>query len=566
MAAQARMRNLRIGDILKSLGYIDDDALEAALAYQRSHRGVRLGETLIHLGFITEDQMLQALSQRLDVPIVDVSQLNVDMNAVRLVPEETARETGVLPVALESGELVVVTNDPINYFALEEVRQVSGYAVSVRIAKKAPLERAIDYYYREASAYMEAEDASADFDDIEQLANVDLDTSTDADAPIVHLLNTLIHHAYVAGASDVHIEPFEGFTAIRIRVDGVIDDYLTIKRAVHAPLIARIKIVSNMDIAERYMPQDGHFHTMVAGNDVNVRVSVIPTVHGEKAVLRLLSNNTPIDYRTTYGMGPEDYEKFCHVLDTPNGIIYLTGPTGSGKTTTLYMVLQALANEKVNISTIEDPVERNLARVNQMQVNETAGLTFGEGLRALMRQDPDIIMVGETRDAETASIAVRAAITGHLVLSTLHTNDAASSVDRLVDMGVAPYMVATSLAGIVAQRLMRKVCPHCATQRPATDRELELLGAAPGTQVMLREGAGCHNCNQTGYKNRLSIHEVLVADAEVKRMVADHASSADIRAYARSKQGMKTLQEEAAAAVLAGQTTMEEFLKIAYQA
>lgn len=566
MAARERLRNLRIGDILKGLGYIDDDALETALAYQRSHRGVRLGETLIHLGFITEDQMLQALSQRLDVPIVDVSQLNVDMNAVRLVPEETARQTGILPVALEGGELVVVTNDPINYFSLEEIRQVSGYPVSVRIAKKAPLERALAYYYREASAYMEAEDASAAFDDIDQLAEVDLDTSTDADAPIVHLLNTLIHHAYVAGASDVHIEPFEGFTAIRVRVDGVINDYLTIKRSVHAPLIARIKIVSNLDIAERYLPQDGHFRTMVAGNDVNVRVSVIPTVHGEKAVLRLLSNNTPIDFRTTYGMGPEDYERFCHILDTPNGIIFLTGPTGSGKTTTLYMVLQALANEKVNISTIEDPVERNLARVNQMQVNETAGLTFGAGLRALMRQDPDIIMVGETRDAETASIAVRAAITGHLVLSTLHTNDAASSVDRLVDMGVAPYMVATSLAGIVAQRLMRKVCPHCATQRPATDHELELLGAAPGTKVMLREGAGCHNCGQTGYKNRLSIHEVLVADAEVKRMVADHASSADIRAYARDKQGMKTLQEEAAAAVLAGQTTMEEFLKIAYQA
>ena len=477
MAARERLRNLRIGDILKGLGYIDDDALETALAYQRSHRGVRLGETLIHLGFITEDQMLQALSQRLDVPIVDVSQLNVDMNAVRLVPEETARQTGILPVALEGGELVVVTNDPINYFSLEEIRQVSGYPVSVRIAKKAPLERALAYYYREASAYMEAEDASAAFDDIDQLAEVDLDTSTDADAPIVHLLNTLIHHAYVAGASDVHIEPFEGFTAIRIRVDGVINDYLTIKRSVHAPLIARIKIVSNLDIAERYLPQDGHFRTMVAGNDVNVRVSVIPTVHGEKAVLRLLSNNTPIDFRTTYGMGPEDYERFCHILDTPNGIIFLTGPTGSGKTTTLYMVLQALANEKVNISTIEDPVERNLARVNQMQVNETAGLTFGAGLRALMRQDPDIIMVGETRDAETASIAVRAAITGHLVLSTLHTNDAASSVDRLVDMGVAPYMVATSLAGIVAQRLMRKVCPHCATQRPATDHELELLGA-----------------------------------------------------------------------------------------
>ena len=396
MADIQQNRKLRIGDVLKELDYINDDELEEALAYQREHRGVRLGQTLIDLGYITEDQLLDALSKRLDVPLVDIGAVDVDIDAVRLVPENIAQETSTLPIAATDSTITIVTDDPLNFYGIEEIRQLTGRSVEVKLAKHTPIVRAQQYYYAEVSPFMEAEDASLDFNSLSDLAQIDV-TADASDAPIVNLLNSLIQHAYRAGASDIHIEPFQDFTNIRIRVDGIINDYLTIKRSVHAPLLARVKIVSNMDIAERYLPQDGHFRTMVAGEDVNVRVSVIPTVYGEKAVLRLLSNNTKIEHTTTYGMLDEDYEKFCKILAVPNGIIYLTGPTGSGKTTTLYMVLQALSNELVNISTIEDPVEKNIPRITQVQVNETAGLTFDVGLRSLMRQDPDIIMVGETR-------------------------------------------------------------------------------------------------------------------------------------------------------------------------
>ena len=309
MASIQQNRKIRIGDVLKELDYINDDELEEALAYQREHRGVRLGQTLINLGYITEDQMLDALSKRLDVPLVDIGAVDVDIDAVRLVPENVAQETSTLPIAATDSTITIVTDDPLNFYGIEEIRQLTGRSVEVKLAKHTPIVRAQQYYYAEVSPFMEAEDASLDFNSLSDLAQIDV-TADASDAPIVNLLNSLIQHAYRAGASDIHIEPFQDFTNIRIRVDGIISDYLTIKRSVHAPLLARVKIVSNMDIAERYLPQDGHFRTMVAGEDVNVRVSVIPTVYGEKAVLRLLSNNTKIEHTTTYGMLDEDYEKF----------------------------------------------------------------------------------------------------------------------------------------------------------------------------------------------------------------------------------------------------------------
>jgi type IV pilus assembly protein PilB len=559
-------KRIRIGDVLKDLGYIDDDQLDQALAYQREHRGTRLGQALINLGIITEDQMLQALSKRLDLPLVDVGSIDVDVDAVRLVPENIARETGTFPVAADERTITIITDDPLNLYGIEEIRRLTGRSVNVEIAKRTAVARATDYYYAEVNPYVEAEEASLEFNDLSAMAdNMDVNGSAD-DAPIINLLNSLIRHAYRAGASDIHIEPFQEFTNIRIRVDGQIHDYLTIQRGVHAPLIARIKIIGNMDIAERHLPQDGHFRINIAGDNVNVRVSVIPTVFGEKAVLRLLSNNTNIEHSGTYGMPPDDYEKFCHILEAPNGIIYLTGPTGSGKTTTLYMVLTALSQENMNISTIEDPVEKNIPRITQVQVNETAGLTFDAGLRALMRQDPDIIMVGETRDVTTARIAVRAAITGHRVFSTLHTNNATGSIARLLDMGIEPYMLSSSLSGVVAQRLMRKVCPNCAVQRAATANEKELLGVSPDQDVTLTEGRGCHACNQTGYRDRMAVHEILVIDRKVRQLVNDHATIDDIQDYAVNRQGMRTLGQAAAAAVVAGKTTMEEYLKIVYEA
>ena len=381
------------------------------------------------------------------------------------------------------------------------------------------------------------------------------------DAPVVQMLNSLLVRGYSINASDIHIEPFETHVAVRMRVDGVITDYVTLSPTLHTSLIARIKILSNLDIAERRLPQDGHFRTMVNGLEMNTRVSLIPTVYGEKAVIRFLSNNAKIDNQSTFGMNREHYNAFRRMLDSPHGIVYITGPTGSGKTTTLYMVLEELSHRLVNISTIEDPVERNIARVNQVQVNNTAGLTFEVGLRSLLRQDPDVIMVGETRDSETASISIRAAITGHLVLSTLHTNDAISSIVRLRDMGVPSYLVANSLVGLVAQRLMRKVCPNCGQAYAPAPEEEAILGKNPGK---LYKGKGCHQCNNTGYKGRIAIHEVVLIDKAIRRMIVDEASMEDILAYVQKSQSFMSLRESALALVEQGISTVAEFQKVAY--
>ena len=326
-------------------------------------------------------------------------------------------------------------------------------------------------------------------------------------------------------------------------------------------MIARIKILGDLDIAERRIPQDGHFRIAIEGVNLNVRVSLIPTVFGEKAVLRLLASASNIDHMSTFGMTERNYALVSKMLQSPNGIIYLTGPTGSGKSTTLYMILEELAKRNVNISTIEDPVEKNVAKLNQMQVNNVAGLSFEVGLRALLRQDPDIIMVGETRDAETASISVRAAITGHLVLSTLHTNDAASSVVRLIDMGVEPFMIASSLVGIVAQRMVRKVCPFCGEYGPMTEEEALIAGVV---LQQVKHAKGCRNCNNTGYKGRISIHEILMVDKNVRQMITKGASVEEIKQYAINEQGMSTLKQSALALVEEGITTVEELLRVSY--
>ena len=375
---------------------------------------------------------------------------------------------------------------------------------------------------------------------------------------------TILDRAISTGASDVHIEPFEGSTRVRMRIDGTIVDYVTLQRSVHQPLIARIKIMANLDIAERRLPQDGHFRIRVGQSEyVNIRVSLLPTVFGEKAVLRILATAGQVDHASHFGMDDESYARFLPMLNSPNGIIYITGPTGSGKSTTLYMVLEYLSHRQVNISTVEDPVEKNVPSINQTQVNPVAGLTFESGLRALLRQDPDIIMVGETRDGETAGISVRAAITGHLVLSTLHTNDAVSSIVRLADMGIDHYLIANSLVGLVAQRLMRKVCPHCGREVAVTPQEQALLGKDITT---IKRGTGCTHCNGTGYRGRIAVHEIVMIDRNIRRMISRGAETEEIEAYAREQQGMRSLKEKGLELVKQGVTTPEELLRIAYYA
>ena len=555
--------NLRIGDILVEKGYVTPDQMNQALAWQKEHRDKRVGQILMELGFVSESQVLDALASRLHLNIVDVAQLSVDLQAVGKVSREVCEKNLILPVSLQGHNMEIVTNDPLNYFALEEVRQQTGCQLEISLSEEKPLRKAISYYFAEVSARKAATQANVDFavaaqDEIEI---EDLESGDD-EAPIIRLLNSLIERAIKTEASDIHIEPFETETKVRMRIDGVIMEYVTIQRNIHAPLIARIKILSNLDIAEKRIPQDGHFRVTLEGGSVNIRVSILPTVFGEKAVLRIMAATTHMDHADHFGMDDYSYNQFAPMLNHPNGIIYITGPTGSGKSTTLYMVLEYLSGRNVNISTIEDPVEKNLPGINQTQVNPPAGLTFDVGLRALMRQDPDIIMVGETRDGETAGTSVRAAITGHVVLSTLHTNDAVSSIVRLEDMGVETYLVANSLVGLVAQRLMRKVCPNCSTEMPTTEQERNFLGEDIKT---IRRGAGCSRCNHTGYSGRIAVHEIVAIDNQIRRMIINHSPVEEISAYAREHQHMRTLKESGLILVKEGKTTPEELLKISYE-
>lgn len=551
-------KNLKIGDVLKEQGYLTQEDLEKALDVQKSSSGKRLGEVLIEQGYITENQMLQAMAAKMDCQVVSIDTLTVDMAAVGKIPIQVAEKYCILAIGNEGGRLQVVVNDPLNFYGLEDVRQITGLELEILLSEKVSLEKAIRFYYAEISAKIAALKANENTQPVVEEMEVE---DGEDDTPVINLLNSLIQRAYSAGASDIHIEPFEDKTLIRMRVDGTIVEYVTLKTSVHNSLIARIKILSELDIAERRRPQDGHFKVKQPDGFLNIRVSVIPTVFGEKAVLRLLSGNARIDNSTTMGMMQDDYEKFQKMLRSPNGIIYLTGPTGSGKTTTLYMVLEELSGKNVNISTIEDPVEKNIPKVNQMQVNTLAGLTFEKGLRALLRQDPDIIMVGETRDSETASISVRSALTGHLVFSTLHTNDAASSAIRLKDMGLEPYLIANSMVGVVAQRLMRKVCQDCAVEEAPTEEETQMVGE---NLPRIKRPKGCPVCNNTGYKGRIAVHEILHIDKQVRKMITENAQVEEIKEYAIEHQHMRTLKQCALHYLREGITTIEEVLKVAY--
>lgn len=553
-------KNIPIGEVLKEYGYITDEQIAKAVAYQKQNRGKRFGAILIELGFVSEEQMLEALAARLDLKKVEIDRLAVDSEAVAKIPQQLAEKYLILGVKYQGNTLTVVVNDPLNFYGLEDVRQTTGCELSLLLSQKDALTKAIHYYYADIGAKRASRQANASIEEeveVEEMAAED----GEGEVPVINLLNSLIQRAYSTRASDIHIEPFENKTVVRMRVDGVIVEFVTLKKMLQAPLIARIKILSNLDIAERRIPQDGHFRAKVDGEQLNIRVSMIPTVFGEKAVLRLLSGNAQIENEKTFGMNEEDYRSFSRMMQAPNGIVYLTGPTGSGKTTTLYMVLESISREQVNISTIEDPVEKNLPRVNQMQVNPISGLDFESGLRALLRQDPDVIMVGETRDAQTAQISIRAAITGHRVFSTLHTNDAVSTIIRLVDMGAEPYLIANSLVGAVAQRLMRKLCPQCKKARATTEEERLLLGS---NVMTVHDPVGCPYCNGIGYAGRIAIHEIFRVDREVRRMITQNALMEDIEDYAIRTQGMRKLKDSAISLVKQGVTSMEEMLKIAY--
>jgi type IV pilus assembly protein PilB len=555
------MKNLRLGDMLVESGYITEEQLQEALQAQSADRSKKIGEHLIDLGFIKEEEMLVVLSKKMDLPLISLETYEIDKEAVALIPEELSRKYNMIAIQTkEENGLIVVTNDPLNYYGIEDIRLVTGKHIKLFLAMEKDISNAIDYYYSELNSSTASEDINKNADlyafEDEELFNVD-----DDDSPVVKLLNSILIKGYRDNVSDIHIEPFEDETLVRTRIDGMLLDSMKLQSTIHSPLVVRTKILSNLDISERRIPQDGHIITTINGITMNLRVSTIPTVHGEKIVMRYLNSNAEIDFENNYGMHDEDAAKMNKMMEMPNGIIYVTGPTGSGKTTTLYMVMKALAKRQVNITTIEDPVEEQLERINQVQVNNQAGMSFEAGLRAILRQDPDIIMVGETRDNETADISVRAAITGHLVVSTLHTNDALSTIVRLEDMGVEPYMIASSLVGVVAQRLIKKVCPYCATQEPPTPEEEKIL-----TKKIpyVSHAHGCNLCNHTGYSGRTAIHEIVLIDRQVKRMISEEKSLDDIKAYVKKTQNYKSLFEAAQDLVEEGVTTMAELKRISY--
>lgn len=555
------MKNIPIGEVLKEDGYITQSQIDEALENQRQS-GKRLGSILVEMGFVSEKQMLQALGKRLNLSFVNLSKIHINIDAVSKIPKQFAVKYNIIALKEEDGRLCIAMSDPLNFYAQEDIKQITGMQLEIFLAEADSINRAIASSYSEAEAKIAAKNANTSVVNNLQMSDVQMIDEEDDDTPVIKLINSLLEMGNTKNVSDIHIEPFEKNTSVRVRIDGMIIDYVTLSKSIHQSVIARIKIMSDLDIAEKRLPQDGHFKTLINDSVINIRVSVIPTVFGEKAVMRFLaSDDKTVDNAQFFGMNKETFEIVNNMLSSPYGIIYVTGPTGSGKTTTLYMMLEQLAKNQINISTIEDPVEKNIKRVNQMQVNTVSGLTFDIGLRALLRQDPDVIMVGETRDSETASISVRSAITGHLVLSTLHTNDAVSSIVRLRDMGVPDYLIASSLTGAIAQRLIRKICPYCSYDDIPTDSQKILLGY---DVTHIKRSKGCNKCNNTGYSGRIAVHEVFYADKNIKQMISQKKDIQNIYDYLHDVQHMTTLRESAAKLVLEGVTTVEELVRVTY--
>lgn len=556
-----------IGQILIENGKITEKQLEDALKYQKEHPEKKLGEVLLELKFVSQKDFMLAYARRLNVPFVEVNQIEIDSEIAKLIPEATCINKNVIAIALDKGVLTVATDDPIDFYRLDDIKILTGYEVRPVLATTNAIIDAIRACYSEDKTKKVLSSLNQDFNAQEVIADLDREIASLGEkidsAPVVQLVNTILSDSYHKGASDVHIEPGKDNTRVRLRVDGDLIKEMEISSMAHNALITRIKILSDMNIAEKRVPQDGRFSTELGeGHTLDLRVSTLPTVYGEKMVIRLLgSNSKEVTKLSQLGMSQKDYDTMMDMLRNPNGIIMVTGPTGSGKTTTLYAALDEVANDSINVVTVEDPVEKNINGINQVQVNVKAGLTFAESLRSILRQDPDIVMVGEIRDGETASIAVRAAITGHLVLSTIHTNDSIATISRLIDMGIEPYLVATSLTGIVAQRLVKTLCPHCKKEALALPEEKELL--CVNGDVKIYETVGCSECNNSGYKGRTAIYEMVKITKEIIKLISKNASEEEIREVAK-EQGASFLRESVTKLVLDGVTDMRQLIKATY--
>ncbi len=559
------MEDRSLGSILLETTSLTEEQLEQALAVQRE-RGAKLGDVLVQLKFLRTEDVLKALSIQLGFPYenkIDVEEIAADL--VGNLPINYAKQNELLPLRKEKDHIVVAIADPTNFYALDDLRMLFGSEVRPVIASSYEIVNAINAVYNRASGV--GEDAMGELSEEAEIGDdfnepVDL-LDADDEAPIIRLVNTLLFRAVKQKASDIHIEPFERDLKIRFRINGILYDIMTPPKRAQNSIISRVKVMSQLNIAEKRIPQDGRIRIKIAGKDIDIRVSTIPTAHGESVVMRLLDASTVLLDLDSLGFATGNLEAFNTLLSHHNGIILVTGPTGSGKTTTLYSALSNLNTDDVKIITVEDPVEYQLHGVNQMQVNPKIDLTFASGLRAFLRQDPDIIMVGEIRDRETAEIAIQASLTGHLVLSTLHTNDAPSSITRLIEMGVEPFLVASSVLGIIAQRLVRTICRECGRKYTPDEEELAQIELSPsdlkGRQIY--RPVGCPNCMETGYSGRAGIHEILMVTDSVRTELMKGSDATTIRKAAQAE-GMKSLRDDAAVKVVQGLTTISEVMRV----
>jgi len=553
------MKRKRLGDLLVDTGLITQQQLVQALDVQKKN-GNRLGKVLSDLNYVSEEAMIQVLEFQLGVPHVELSNLCIMPAIAALIPVSLAERHQIIPIKKEGKKITLAMVDPTNFYAIDDVRMVSDCDVEAVIATEKDVLRAIRESYGvqdlvdKAVNQMRPEDGA--------LGNT---TQTADDAPIISLVNSLISQAIKDVASDIHIEPQEKTLRVRFRIDGMLREIGSFPRDIHAAIVARIKIIGEMDIAEKRIPQDGRIKIREAGRDVDVRVSTLPTIMGEKVVMRLLDQRAVILDIDKLGFSPENKESFRQLYTQSFGMILVTGPTGSGKTTTLYSTLIAVNTLEKNIITLEDPVEYRLPGINQVQVNAKTGLTFANGLRSILRQDPNVVLVGEIRDGETADIAIRASLTGHVVFSTLHTNDAAGTITRLIDMDVEPFLVASSVLGVVGQRLVRVICKDCKESYTPPPDSLERLfiGALPEQELTLYRGKGCSRCNNNGYRGRMAIHEVMSITSKIREAINRKASSDEISSIAIS-QGMITMRQDGIQKALAGLTDLREVMRVAY--
>jgi len=550
----------QLGEILVSEGLSTPEQVSSALEEQK-RAGRTLGRVLVDRGVLTEAQLVSALARQIGMRFVDLSDYAVDPATVMLVPAAVCRRHTALPVGREDGKVLVAMADPANVFAIDDMRSITGMEVRPLVATRADVLTAINRFHR-ADADLDSISMSLDSEPVEEdLSSVKEVTD---EAPIVRFVNLLITQAITDRASDLHLEPAEHDLRVRFRIDGVLHEVMRAPKQITAGVISRLKIMSDINIAERRIPQDGRLSVAVEGRKIDLRVATLPTVWGEKVVMRVLDNSTAQLALSDLGFEPDNYARYAESFTKPYGMMLVTGPTGSGKSTTLYATLNIVSSPDKNVITVEDPVEYRLAGINQVQTNVKAGLTFAAALRSILRSDPDVVLIGEVRDHETAQIAIEAALTGHLVLTTLHTNDAPSAVTRLIEMGIEPFLVGSALDCVLAQRLARRLCTRCREPYLPTPEQLRQARFPweDGQEIpKLYRPVGCTACSKTGYKGRLALHEVMTVSEEIERLAVARSSAAAIAEVARS-QGMSTLRDDGLAKVRAGSTSLEEILRV----